>query len=178
VAFLKASRPAIVLPMREPRGINQVGSMIGFEATSNSNKHQVNLSIHDLTAAGGESESCLALRHRTAGPVGRVQRINFDDINRAALSSIGSVLVRLLPGGRVVGGEYLALNPRRADTHLGSFKVRVAGARAGCWSDFATRDHGGDLVSLVAYLEGVSQGEAARRLAQVLGLETGRRRNG
>ena len=94
------------------------------------------------------------------------------------MTSIGGVLTRLLPGGRIVGGEYLALNPRRADTHLGSFKVRVAGARAGCWSDFATRDHGGDLISLVAYLEGVSQGEAGRRLAKMLGLETEGRRNG
>ncbi len=103
---------------------------------------------------------------------------NFPAINRAALASIGAVLARLLPGGRVVGGEYLALNPRRADTHLGSFKVRMIGARAGCWADFALGDRGGDIVSLVAYLAGVSQGEAARLLAQMLGIETGGRRHG
>jgi hypothetical protein len=102
--------------------------------------------------------------------------VDFRAISCAALTNIGGVLTRLLPGGRVVGAEYLALNPRRADTHPGSFKVRVAGARAGCWSDFATRDHGGDLVSLVAYLEGLSQGEAARLLARMLGLETGGQR--
>jgi len=102
--------------------------------------------------------------------------VDFRTISCAALKNIGGVLARLLPGGRIVGGEYLALNPRRADTHLGSFKVRVAGARAGCWSDFATRDHGGDLVSLVAYLEGLTQGEAARTLAQTLGIECGQRR--
>jgi len=89
-----------------------------------------------------------------------------------------SILARLLPNGRVVGGEYLALNPRRADTHLGSFKVRKTGARAGCWSDFATRDHGGDPVSLVAYVANVSQAEAARLLAQMLGLETRGARRG
>jgi hypothetical protein len=104
--------------------------------------------------------------------------IDFDAVNRAALASVGAVLARLLPGGRVVAGEYLALNPRRADTRLGSFKVRVVGARAGVWSDFATRDSGGDLVSLVAYLAHVSQSEAARLLAHMLGLETGGQRHG
>ena len=102
--------------------------------------------------------------------------INFAEINRVALAAFPAVLARVLPGGKRVGAEIVALNPRRADTNLGSFKVRVAGARAGCWSDFATSDHGGDLVSLVAYLEGLTQGEAARRLAQMLGIECGRRR--
>jgi hypothetical protein len=104
--------------------------------------------------------------------------IDFAAINCAALARINAVLMRLLPGGRAVAGEWQALNPRRADTHLGSFKVRMVGARAGVWSDFATRDHGGDLISLVAYLEAVNQGEAARRLAMMLGLECGGRRHG
>ena len=34
---------------------------------------------------------------------------------------------------------------------------------------WSTGDKGGDPVSLVAYLEGVSQSEAARRLARMLG---------
>jgi len=84
--------------------------------------------------------------------------------------------MRLLPGGRAVAGEWQALNPRRADTHLGSFKVRMAGARAGVWSDFATRDHGGDLISLVAYLERCEPRRGRRRLAMMLGIETRGRR--
>jgi hypothetical protein len=44
--------------------------------------------------------------------------------------------------------------------------------RTGHWADFATGDKGGDPVSLVAYLEGVSQGEAARMLGRMLGLDT------
>jgi hypothetical protein len=51
-----------------------------------------------------------------------------------------------------------------------AFKVNRFNGR---WCDFAT-----DVVSLVAYLEGVSQGEAARRLARMLGLEIGGRRHG
>jgi hypothetical protein len=58
---------------------------------------------------------------------------------------------------------------------LDSFKVNRFNGR---WCDFATGDKGGDVVSLVAYLEGVSQGEAARRLARMLGLEIGGRRHG
>jgi hypothetical protein len=42
------------------------------------------------------------------------------------------------------------------------------------WCDFATGEKGGDPVSLVAYVEGVSQGEAALKLAQMLGVEVRR----
>jgi hypothetical protein len=63
----------------------------------------------------------------------------------------------------------VVLNPIRADRRLGSFKINV---RTGRWADFATGDKGGDPVSLVAYLEGVSQVEAARLLGRMLGLNT------
>jgi hypothetical protein len=43
-------------------------------------------------------------------------------------------------------------------------------------ADFATGERGGDVVSLCAYLEGCTQGEAARRLAMMLGVETRGRR--
>jgi hypothetical protein len=69
-----------------------------------------------------------------------------------------------------VGSEWVARNPRRNDQNPGSFKVNL---RTGCWADFATADRGGDPVSLVAYLDGVSQGEAARRITRFLGLSTG-----
>ena len=53
---------------------------------------------------------------------------------------------------------------------LGSFKVNRYNGR---WADFATGDKGGDPISLVAYLADVSQGEAARLLARMLGVERG-----
>ena len=62
--------------------------------------------------------------------------------------------------------EIVALNPRRADRNLGTFKINRYNGR---WCDFATGDKGGDPISLVAYLADVSQGEAARLLAQMLG---------
>ena len=97
--------------------------------------------------------------------------INFAAINRAALAAFPAVLARILPGGKRVGAEIVALNPRRADRRLGSFKINRYNGR---WADFATGDKGGDPISLVAYLADVSQGEAARLLARMLDLE-GRR---
>ncbi len=101
--------------------------------------------------------------------------LDFDKINEAALAAFPAVLKRLLPGGKTIGREIVALNPRRADRHLGSFKINRYNGR---WCDFATGDKGGDPISLVAYLADVSQGEAARLLAKMLGVETGERRNG
>lgn len=102
--------------------------------------------------------------------------IDFDAINRAALAAFPAVLNRLLPGGKSMGRELVALNPRRADKSLGSFRVNRYNGK---WCDFATGDKGGDPVSLVAYLADVSQADAAQLLAQMLGLEIrGFRRNG
>ena len=93
--------------------------------------------------------------------------VDFESINRAALAVLPAILGRLLPGGRIVAGEYVALNPTRIDRRPGSFKVNL---RTGRWADFATGDKGGDPVSLVAYLETVSQGGAAQMLTRMLGL--------
>jgi hypothetical protein len=101
--------------------------------------------------------------------------LDFAAINRAALAAFPAVLARVLPGGKHVGAEIVALNPRRADRRLGSFKINRYNGR---WADFTTGDKGGDPISLVAYLAGVSQGEAARLLARMLGLEAGGPRHG
>jgi hypothetical protein len=67
-------------------------------------------------------------------------RLDFANVNGAALGALSAVLSRLLPGGKIDGLEFVALNPRRNDNRLGSFKVRLSGARAGSWADFATGD--------------------------------------
>ncbi|MGI8567653.1 MAG: hypothetical protein ACR2KT_00440 [Methylocella sp.] len=95
-------------------------------------------------------------------------KIDFDAVNRAALAAFPAVLARVLPGGKQVHKEWIALNPRRSDRSLGSFKVNRFNGK---WCDFATGDKGGDPVSLVAYVERVSQLEAARRLARMLGVK-------
>jgi len=88
---------------------------------------------------------------------------------KAAAQPHLAVLVRSwLPTGRQQGAEWVARNPRRPDRHPGSFKVNL---RTGRWADFATGDKGGDVISLIAYLRGISQAEAARLLARKLGLQ-------
>ena len=122
-----------------------------------------------------KSEDSSARLQRSTRPRPRRQPIDFAAVNKAALTAFPAVLARILPGGKRVGAEFVALNPRRADRHLGSFKVNRGTGR---WSDFATGDTGGDPISLVAYVADVSQGEAARLLARMLGLEVERRRDG
>jgi hypothetical protein len=101
--------------------------------------------------------------------------VDFAAINREVLPLLPAILQRLLPNGRREGNEYVALNPRRADHHLGSFKVNL---NTGRWADFATRDKGGDIISLVAFVEDCSQVAAAKKLARMLGLDGGGRRHG
>lgn len=93
--------------------------------------------------------------------------LDFGAINAAALSELATLLARWLPDGRRNGREFEARNPRRGDRHPGSFRVNL---RTGRWSDFATGDAGGDPVSLAAYLFGLSQIDAAKRLAEMLGV--------
>ncbi len=94
-------------------------------------------------------------------------RLDFPAINRAALASLPALLRRWLPDGQLMGREYEARNPRRADRRPGSFKVNV---NTGKWADFACDAKGGDVVSLAAYLSGAGQAEAARALAEMLGV--------
>ena len=95
------------------------------------------------------------------------RRLDFAAVNAAALRELPALLARWLPDGRAEGREWTARNPRRADRQPGSFRVNL---RTGRWSDFATRDRGGDPVSLAAYLFGLSQADAARHLADMLGV--------
>ena len=92
--------------------------------------------------------------------------VNFAAINLRCLQSLPSLLAHWLPSGRRMGREWVALNPTRHDRNLGSFKTNVENGR---WSDFATGDKGTDPVSLYAYLNGLSQVEAARILNKLFG---------
>jgi hypothetical protein len=93
-------------------------------------------------------------------------RIDFEAVSGAAAGVLSALVARWLPDGRRQGQEWVARNPTRADRQPGSFRVNL---RTGRWADFATGDRGGDVVSLAAYLFGLSQIEAARRLAAMVG---------
>lgn len=93
-------------------------------------------------------------------------KLDFARIASLALSSLPSLVAQWLPDGKREGHEYVALNPMRADSKPGSFKINL---NTGLWSDFATSDAGGDAVSLYAYLfTNGEQGKAARELADLL----------
>src|SRR3954471_3653286 len=82
---------------------------------------------------------------------------DYERIKHAALARLPEILARWLPHGRREGLEWGARNPTRPDRRPGSFKVNL---RTGAWSDFATGDRGGDVISLAAHLGGWRQSEA------------------
>jgi hypothetical protein len=95
------------------------------------------------------------------------RKIAFRRIAEAALVHADTLVRRWLPAGRRDGAEWVALNPTRPDAKTGSFKVNVMTGR---WSDFATGEAGGDVISLAAYLYRLKQGEAAVKVARMLGI--------
>ena len=97
---------------------------------------------------------------------------NYQAINNAALPVLAEILERWAPGGKVSGHEYIALNPKRSDTRLGSFRINL---NTGQWAEFApgAEAQGGDVVSLAAWLFDLSQPKAAEHLATMLRLDIG-----
>ncbi len=98
------------------------------------------------------------------------QQVNFREVNQLAMSYLPSLLSKWLPDGRVSGHEFTALNPKRNDNKAGSFKVNLITGR---WSDFATGDRGGDIISLAAYLADLSQSDAAKAILRMVGVNHG-----
>ena len=114
---------------------------------------------------------------RAPGPRGRraapppLPPIDFQAINRVALHRLPEICARWLSGGRKEGDEWvcgdLSGKPGR------SCKVNLF---SGKWADFAEGGaSGGDVISLTAAIHNLSQGEAARRLADMLGIDLGGR---
>jgi hypothetical protein len=130
-----------------------------MQKTTNPGRVGARLGVRNATSKGRNSRSSPSTRP-----------VDFKAVNQAALLVLPILLGRWLPGGKRVGREYVALNPNRADRHLGSFKIVASGPRVGMWADFATGDSGGDVISLAAFLFGLSQPEAGRRLAKMLGI--------
>lgn len=93
--------------------------------------------------------------------------VDIRKIAAGALAQSEQVARHWLPGGKRQGAEWVAQNPTRSDERAGSFSVNLD---TGAWADFATDDAGGDLVALVAYVEVCTQSEAAKRVANHLGL--------
>lgn len=95
-----------------------------------------------------------------------MRKIDFKLLKTNANRQLEAILRQLLPGGRKDGREWVSLNPTRDDRNLGSFRINL---ETGLWADFATSERGGDIISLIAYLEGCRQYEAAKKLIILLG---------
>jgi hypothetical protein len=100
-------------------------------------------------------------------PESEKRRIDFATLNATLLSRARDLLPTWMPGGKWEGPEWIAINQTRSDNGPGSFK---ANSQTGKWADFATENKGRDLISLYGYVKGLKNGEAARALAEELGM--------
>lgn len=92
--------------------------------------------------------------------------IDFSIVNERAMNEIENVLDHFIPDGQWKGSEYVACNPTRNDYEPGSFKFNT---NTGRWSDFATDDSGGDIISYVKYISGYEfQSDAALAILRFL----------
>lgn len=66
------------------------------------------------------------------------------------------IIIDLVPGGKLSGNEYTASSVRGGEGSSFSFNIKT-----GKWADFATNEKGGDIISLYAHQENVSQKQAA-----------------
>jgi hypothetical protein len=98
-------------------------------------------------------------------------KLDFENINNAAMQALPVLLYRWLPDGKRCGSEWVARNPTRNDRKPGSFSVNL---RSGRWAEFSGSGaaKGGDIISLYAYLRGIRQGEAAGELAELLNVKS------
>lgn len=101
------------------------------------------------------------------GPRKASNRNIFEEVNAATQGRIESLARGWVAKARLTGDNLFGLNPTRADKKVGSFCINV---RTGVWADFATDDKGGDIISFYAYLQGISQIDAAKELADRLGV--------
>ena len=92
--------------------------------------------------------------------------IRFDALADALLSRAEQLVPAWLPGGRRAGHEWVC-----AGLHGGEGRSCSVNLLKGRWSDFASDEKGGDLVSLYAAIHGLDQGKAAVAVARDEGLE-------
>ena len=151
-------------------------STFTFASASSELRHLLQAcDAHALTP--WETEFVGSMQSRRSAPtdkqMARLRRIaagapNYEAIATAALRALPDIVSRWLPDGKQTGHEYVARNPKRADRTPGSFCINT---QNGKWADFASGDRGGDVISLAAWLFDLTQPEAARRIASMLGID-------
>ncbi|MDR3411597.1 MAG: VapE family protein [Formivibrio sp.] len=91
--------------------------------------------------------------------------IDFKAVATAALTQVERFVEEWAPGGMKQGSNWVTKNPVRNENNP-SFSISL---ESGAWIDFASGDAGGDLVSLYSYIFGCNNGEAAHKLAALIG---------
>lgn len=95
--------------------------------------------------------------------------MNAAELSQRMASEAAAIAQYLLPNGKRRSGEWCVGSTGGEEGH--SLSVRLSGAKAGVWADFATGE-GGDLLDLWANVRGLSVAEAMREAAQYLGVRT------
>lgn len=93
--------------------------------------------------------------------------LNFTALAEHLLGKARELLPMWLPGGKVVGSEYVCsgLNGGKGDSLSINWKT-------GMWSDFAQQDvRGGDLISLYSKIHRISNGDACKQLGDAYGVQ-------
>lgn len=93
--------------------------------------------------------------------------MNLAELSQRMAGDAATIAAYLLPGGKRKAGEWTAGSVSGDDGK--SLSVRLTGAKAGVWKDFATGE-GGDLIDLWAACRGTSIAEAMREAKQYLGI--------
>jgi putative DNA primase/helicase len=98
----------------------------------------------------------------------KFNRVNFARVNAATSPRILDMAESWLPGGRICGSRYLGHSFHHNPRHPGAICIDL---RTGRWRDTVAGEGGPDIISLYAYLNDVSQVQAAREVAALVGLE-------
>ena len=98
--------------------------------------------------------------------------MDFKEVATRSLPQAMNLLTSWLPGGKLIGSEFTCGSLQGESGK--SLKVNV---KSGRWSDFASGDKGGDLVSLYAAIRGISQQEAMYAVASEIGYTNGQDKN-
>ncbi len=97
---------------------------------------------------------------------------DLDVIKQELQNRIGEVCARLLPHGKDEGGHWVSFNPVENDYKPGrlpALKVRLRGGVVGAWKDWRT-GQAGDVIGLVAYIEGTDTSGALVWARDFLGI--------
>lgn len=93
--------------------------------------------------------------------------MNAAELSRVMAERAADIVVYLLPAGKKASGEWKAGSTSGEAGN--SLSVRITGAKAGVWRDFATGE-GGDMLDLWARVRGLATAEAMREAKAYLGV--------